>query len=95
MIGIILNICAYTAMAIGAYFALDISVKKGSRITKFINYGLLFWFSFMVMFFIKDFDNLINSPINHKLNFFETTTNALLGAWLISFRFYSKEDETD
>jgi hypothetical protein len=90
MSGLIFNIFAYILMAVGSYFAFEISIKQGNKITKIINYVLLFWFTFMVMYFLKDYKNIIAGPLNVRLNFFETVTNALLGLWLISFKFNKK-----
>jgi hypothetical protein len=78
-------------MALGAYFALDFSVKQGNNFTKIINFVIMFWNVFMVFYFIKDYENIVGSPINERLNFFETVTNWLLAAWLISFRFTKKD----
>ena len=84
---IIPNIIAYSLMAIGAYFALDFSIKQGSKITKAINFVIMFWNMFMVAYLIKDYENIFSGPLNVRLNFFETITNFLLAIWLISFRF--------
>jgi large-conductance mechanosensitive channel len=84
---IIPNITAYTLMAIGAYFALDFSIKHGSKTTEIINFTIMAWNVFMVMYFIKDYQSIVSSPLNERLNFFETATNWLLASWLISFRF--------
>lgn len=86
MNGIILNIIAYIFMCIGAYFALDFSIKNGNKISKVINFIILFWNSFMVFYLIKDYHLILESPLNIRLNFFETITNYLLAFWLISFR---------
>lgn len=90
MNGITLNIIAYLFMCLGAYFALDFSIKNGNRITKIINFIILFWNIFMVFYLIKDYDLIMKSPLNVRLNFFETITNYLLAFWLISFRFTKK-----
>ena len=84
---IIPNIIAYGLMAVGAYFALDFSIKQGSKITKVINFVIMFWNMFMVAYLIKDYDNIFLGPLNVRLNFFETITNFLLAIWLISFKF--------
>jgi hypothetical protein len=88
---IIPNIIAYSLMAVGAYFALDFSIKQGSKLTKVINFVIMFWNMFMVMYFIKDYNNIISGPLNVRLNFFETITNFLLAIWLISFKFRKNE----
>ena len=87
MNGIILNIIAYALMAIGAYFAFEFSTKNGSKLTQIINYLILMWNVFMVMYLIVDYDNILKQPLNIRLNFFETITNFLLAIWLISFKF--------
>jgi hypothetical protein len=87
MNGIVLNICAYTLMCIGSYFALDFSIKQGNKATKLINFLILFWNTFMVFYLVVDYDNIMASPLNERLNFFETITNYLLAFWLISFKF--------
>ena len=87
MNGITLNIIAYLFMCIGAYFALDFSIKNGNKVTKVINFIILFWNLFMVFYLIKDYDLILQSPLNIRLNFFETITNYLLAFWLISFKF--------
>jgi hypothetical protein len=89
--GIILNIIAYFFMCIGAYFALDFSIKNGNKVTKFINFIIFFWNLFMVFYLIKDYDLILKSPLNVRLNFFETITNFLLAGWLISFKFLKNE----
>ena len=86
MNGIILNIIAYIFMGIGAYFALDFSIKNGNKITKVVNFIILFWNFFMVFYLIKNYYVILQSPLNVRLNFFETITNFLLAFWLISFR---------
>ncbi len=91
MDGVILNGIAYACMALGSYFALEHSIKEGSRITVFINYIILAWNFFMVVYFFKDYDNIISQPLNERLNFFESVTNYLLAFWLLSFRFYNKD----
>jgi hypothetical protein len=90
MNGIILNIIAYGLMAIGAYFAFDFSTKNGSKLTQIINYLILMWNVFMVLYLSVDYDNIIKQPLNIRLNFFETITNFLLAIWLISFKFIKK-----
>ena len=90
---IIPNIIAYGLMAIGAYFALDFSIKQGSKLTKVINFAIMFWNMFMLAYFIKDYDNIMSSPLNVRLNFFETITNFLLAIWLISFKFRKNESK--
>jgi hypothetical protein len=90
MNGIILNIIAYSLMAIGAYFAFDFSTKNGSKLTQIINYLILMWNVFMVLYLSVDYDNIIKQPLNIRLNFFETITNFLLAIWLISFKFIKK-----
>lgn len=87
---IIPNIIAYSLMAVGAYFALDFSIKQGSKLTKVINFVIMFWNMFMVAYLIKDYNNILESPLNERLNFFETITNYLLAIWLISFKFRKK-----
>jgi hypothetical protein len=89
--GILLNIIAYLLMSIGAYFALDFSIKNGSKYSKIINFIILFWNMFMVIYFIKDYENIIAGPLNERLNFFETITNLLLAFWLLSFKFRNYE----
>jgi TRAP-type uncharacterized transport system fused permease subunit len=90
MNGIILNIIAYCFMAIGAYFAFDFSTKNGSKVTQTINYLILMWNVFMVMYLIIDYDNILSQPLNIRLNFFEVITNLLLAFWLISFKYTTK-----
>jgi hypothetical protein len=90
MNGIILNIIAYGLMCIGSYIALDFSIKQGNKITKIINFIIMFWNIFMVFYLIKDYNLILKSPLNVRLNFFETITNFLLAFWLISFKFRTK-----
>ena len=90
MDGIILNIIAYACMALGSYFALDHSIKEGSKLTVFINYVILAWNMFMIVYLIKDYENILSQPLNVRLNFFESITNYLLGFWLLSFKFRTK-----
>ena len=90
MSGIILNIIAYSLMSIGAYFALDFSIKQGNKMTKVINFVIMFWNIFMVFYLVKDYKIILQSPLNIRLNFFETITNFLLAFWLISFKFIKK-----
>ena len=90
MNGIILNIIAYGLMAIGSYFAFDFSTKNGSKLTQIINYLILMWNVFMVLYLSIDYDNILKQPLNIRLNFFETITNFLLAIWLISFKFIKK-----
>jgi hypothetical protein len=90
MNGIILNIVAYGLMAIGAYFAFEFSTKNGSKLTQIINYLILMWNVFMVLYLSVDYDNILKQPLNIRLNFFETITNFLLAVWLISFKFIKK-----
>jgi hypothetical protein len=87
MNGIILNIIAYLLLAIGAYFAFEFSTKNGSKATQIINYLILMWNVFMVMYFITDYHNILSQPLNIRLNFFEVITNLLLAFWLISFKY--------
>ena len=90
MDGIVLNIIAYACMALGAYFALEHSIKDGSKVSVFINYIILAWNMFMVVYLIKDYENILSQPLNVRLNFFESITNYLLAFWLISFKFRKK-----
>jgi hypothetical protein len=87
MDGIILNIIAYSLMVLGSYFAFSFSIKQGTKTTQIINYLILMWNAFMVLYLILDYDNIISQPLNIRLNFFETITNFLLAGWLISFKF--------
>jgi hypothetical protein len=89
--GIILNLIAYVLMTLGSYFALEYSIKRGTKVSQLINYIIMFWNMFMVLYFIKDYDNILSQPLNIKLNFFESVTNYLLAFWLLSFKFYNKE----
>jgi hypothetical protein len=91
---IIPNIIAYSFMALGAYFALDFSIKHGNKATKIINFAIMAWNIFMVLYFIKDYHNILSSPLNERLNFFETITNWLLASWLISFKFTKDKSTT-
>ncbi len=91
--GIILNIIAYFLMCIGAYYALDFSIKQGNKITKVVNFCILFWNIFMVFYLVKDYEIILKSPLNERLNFFETITNFLLAFWLISFKLTRKNEE--
>jgi len=88
--GVILNIGAYILMCVGAYHALDFSIKQGNKVTRVINFLILFWNTFMVFYLIKDYEAITQGPINERLNFFETVTNYLIAFWLISFK-YTKE----
>lgn len=85
--GVILNIIAYALMCVGAYYALDFSIKQGNKVTKVINFLILFWNTFMVFYLIKDYNLIVQGPINERLNFYETVTNFLLAGWLISFKY--------
>jgi hypothetical protein len=87
MNGIISNIIAYVLMAIGAFFAFEFSTKNGSKVTQIINYLILMWNVFMVMYLIVDYDNILKQPLNIRLNFYESITNYLVALWLISFKF--------
>jgi hypothetical protein len=89
--GIILNIIAYFFMCIGAYYALDFSIKQGNKVTRIINFCILFWNIFMVFYLVLDYDKILQSPLNERLNFFETITNFLLAFWLISFKLRKNE----
>jgi hypothetical protein len=91
MNGIVLNIVAYFLMSIGAYFALDFSIKQGNKITRVINFCILFWNIFMVFYLVKDYEDILAGPLNVRLNFFELVTNFLLAIWLISFKFTQKK----
>jgi hypothetical protein len=55
MDGIILNIIAYFLMTIGSYFAFDFSMKNGNKVTQIVNYLILMWNVFMVMYLIIDY----------------------------------------
>jgi vacuolar-type H+-ATPase subunit I/STV1 len=90
MDGIILNIIAYFLMTIGSYFAFDFSMKNGNKVTQIVNYLILMWNVFMVMYLIIDYKNILQQPLNERLNFFETITNFLLAIWLISFKYVKK-----
>ena len=87
MDGIILNIIAYSLMVLGSYFAFNFSIRQGTKTTQIINYIILMWNTFMVLYLILDYDNIVSQPLNIRLNFFETITNFLLAGWLISFKF--------
>jgi hypothetical protein len=89
---IIPNIIAYAFMSLGAYFALDFSIRHGNKVTKIINFVIMAWNVFMVVYFIKDYENILSSALNVRLNFYETVTNWLLAAWLISFKFTSNQN---
>lgn len=93
MNGIILNIVAYCFMSLGAFFALDFSIKFGNRFTRFINFCFMAWNMFMVVYFIKEYDSILASPLNQRLNFFESTTNILIAVWLLSFKLTMKKNK--
>jgi hypothetical protein len=88
MNGIILNIIAYFLMAIGAFSAFNFTLKYGTKFTQVINYLILMWNLFMVIYFIVDYNNIISQPLNIRLNFYESITNYLVAFWLLSFKFF-------
>jgi hypothetical protein len=88
MNGIILNIIAYFLMGIGAFLAFNFTLKYGTKFTQIINYLILMWNCFMVIYLISDYNNILSQPLNVRLNFFESITNYLLAFWLISFKFF-------
>jgi hypothetical protein len=85
MYGIILNIIAYLLMAVGAYRAFSWSHKHGTRFTMVINYFLMFWNIFMVIYLSTNISEILKQPLNELLNFYESMTNILVAAYLLSF----------
>lgn len=90
MDGITLNIIAYILLAIGSYVAFDISVKDGSRLSRFMNFCMLFWTVFMTVYLITNRQEILMQPLNEMLNFYETITNFLIGVYLLSFNHLRK-----
>jgi hypothetical protein len=85
MYGVILNIIAYLLMAVGAYKAFSWSHKYGTRITMIVNYFLMFWNIFMVVYLSSNFKDILSQPLNVMLNFYESITNILIALYLLSF----------
>lgn len=48
---------------------------------------LMFWCFFMVFYLIVDYDNIMASPLNVRLNFFEAITNGILPLYIIGSNF--------
>jgi large-conductance mechanosensitive channel len=91
MYGILINIFAYTLMSLGAYRAFSFSHSYGSRFTMILNYLLLFWCVFMSLYLSSQMQEILEKPLNEKLNLYEAFTNIIIAGYLLSFNLKHKE----
>lgn len=90
MTGIILNITAYCFSSVIMYFVCDKFSKEVSRDATSYKLKLsgalllMVWCIFMTMYLVLDYDNIIKSPLNVRLNFFETITNMLIPVFMLT-----------
>jgi hypothetical protein len=90
MDGILINTIAYFLLSIGSYVSFDISVKHGSKFSVVLNYLLMCWSFFMLVYLVFQHDEIVNQPLNVMLNFYETLTNVIIGLYFISFGIINK-----
>jgi hypothetical protein len=85
MTGILINIFAYFLMGVGAYRAFSWSQKYGSKFTMILNYALMFWNVFMVLYLSSHIKEITAQPLNELLNLYESATNIIVALYLLSF----------
>jgi ABC-type branched-subunit amino acid transport system permease subunit len=73
---VLLNISAYAFMTVVMALIFKLSTKHGG-ILVFLNFMLFAWSAFMAGYLMVDYHNIISSPLNERLNFYETITNIL------------------
>jgi large-conductance mechanosensitive channel len=91
MYGIILNAIAYLFISGGAIRAFEWSQKYGSRLTMVFNYLLFFWSVFMTLYLVSNMNEILEQPLNEKLNLYEAMTNVIIAIYLLSFNLKHKE----
>ncbi len=85
MNSVLLNISAYAFMTVVMALIFKTSIRSGKFLV-LLNFLLFSWSAFMAIYLIVDYRNIISSPLNIRLNFYETITNIL---WPLNmFAFY-------
>lgn len=83
MNSVLLNISAYAFMTVVMALIFKLSTKHGGGILVFFNFMLFAWSAFMAGYLIVDYQNIMSSPLNERLNFYETITNILLPGYML------------
>jgi hypothetical protein len=91
MNGIILNIIAYVTISIVMYlicgkYIKELETTEEKETIKLKLSGsilLMIWSIFMSMYLIIDYKEILNAPLNIRLNFFETITNFILPYFML------------
>lgn len=81
---VLFNISAYAFMTVVMALIFKLSTKHGG-ILVFLNFMLFAWSAFMAGYLMVDYHNIISSPLNERLNFYETITNFLLPGYMFVF----------
>jgi hypothetical protein len=92
--GIVFNIICYFIMTV-TMVVVSSKVQSGAKCLKGVPYkikigsslALLCWAMFMTLYLVVDYPNIVASPLNVRLNFFESITNILLPMFLIGSYF--------
>jgi hypothetical protein len=90
MNGIILNIVAYFVLCIVTLVlairlnAVEIQEKNMKFKGLFLGASLVLmaWAMFMFCYLVTDYTNIVNGPLNVRLNFYETITNFIFPVYL-------------
>ena len=96
MNGILLNIISYfifsvAMVAVVVKYEADFHNKNNNRSVAWVKISsailLMCWCFFMTFYLIVDYDVIMQSPLNVRLNFFEVITNTLLPVYIIASNF--------
>lgn len=96
MNGILLNIISYfifsvAMVAVVIKYELDFHNKNNNRSVSWIKISsamlLMVWCFFMTFYLTFEYDLIMQSPLNVRLNFFETITNTLLPIYIVASNF--------
>ncbi len=77
---VILNLIAYSFLAIWSVACA--TLKYWSKWVRFVLIGISAWSINMCYYLFSDRSEILTSPLNDKLNFYESVTNWLF-AWLL------------
>jgi hypothetical protein len=96
MDGIILNIISYfifsmAMVAVVIKYEKDFHDPQKNRSLGWVKISsailLMCWCFFMTMYLVVDYDVIMESPLNVRLNFFEAITNGLLPIYIVASNF--------
>ena len=86
MNSVLLNISVCAFMTAVMAFIFNKSTKNGGYLV-FLNFILFAGSAFMTGYLIVDYENIISSPLNERLNLYETTFKALVAVRFLTWYF--------